>query len=303
MLFALSSCSPSSNVQQTVVAGAFIAGPALGGIIAEAYGPQQAFFFVGAAAALCSAGYSFLPETLTAAQAESAKAKRRASAAAAGSVGTMKALWAEWGGLISSPPQQAAIAVNAALYLGWSCEMCIVSLHAADTWNASPGELGMLFALVSAVGVAGAPLGGWLADRAATRQSVIVPSFCIATAGMASLAFADSYTTFLAGMTIFGVGTSMLGPAMAAYAVDVTPSDSRGRAFALHRQAQDLAWLAGPVGLGLVADLVGKPAAIMTGSGMIGTLTAFFLWRSMHPVSLKLAKAGRNNNQPAGPKA
>jgi MFS family permease len=51
--------------QQTISGLAFVAGPALGGIMAEAYGARTAFYVVGVSAALCSLGYSFLPETVT----------------------------------------------------------------------------------------------------------------------------------------------------------------------------------------------------------------------------------------------
>jgi MFS family permease len=50
--------------QQTISGLAFVAGPALGGIMAEAYGARTAFYVVGVSAALCSLGYSFLPETV-----------------------------------------------------------------------------------------------------------------------------------------------------------------------------------------------------------------------------------------------
>eukprot|EP00927_Polykrikos_kofoidii_P045491 TRINITY_DN39507_c0_g1_i1.p1 TRINITY_DN39507_c0_g1~~TRINITY_DN39507_c0_g1_i1.p1 ORF type:complete len:497 (-),score=52.00 TRINITY_DN39507_c0_g1_i1:76-1566(-) len=295
--------------QHTLVNGAYIAGPALGGIIAEAYGAQAAFLFVGGGAALCSLGYSFLPETLTAAQASSVKDKRHQIGAAGSDWAAgwplrsapLRRFWLDWRDLVTAPPQQAVIALNAALHLGFSCELCIVTLHIADTLNASPGELGQLFSVVVALGIAAAPLGGWLADRAVTRQSVIVPGLCIATAGMSSLAFADSYPAFVAGMALFGVGTSLADPAIEAYAVDVTPSDSRGRAAALYRQAQDVAWLGCPVTLGLLADLVDKPTAILCGSGIFASLTAFFLWRSTRKKFF--ARAAGRHQQNSAPKA
>jgi predicted MFS family arabinose efflux permease len=47
-----------------VVNAAFVAGPALGGFLCEAYGARAAFYAVGATGAVCSLGYSLLPETL-----------------------------------------------------------------------------------------------------------------------------------------------------------------------------------------------------------------------------------------------
>jgi MFS family permease len=50
--------------QQTISGLSFVAGPAIGGVLAEAYGARTAFYVVGFSAALCSLGYSFLPETV-----------------------------------------------------------------------------------------------------------------------------------------------------------------------------------------------------------------------------------------------
>mgnify|MGYP000194259408 CR=1 FL=1 len=52
------------GVQQTMIIGSFVAGPAMGGYLASLYGPHHTFYVVGALTALTSLMYSILPETL-----------------------------------------------------------------------------------------------------------------------------------------------------------------------------------------------------------------------------------------------
>ena len=55
---------PPQGIQQMLIGSIWVVGPAVGGILAETYGYRNSFFIAGGAAALCSLGYSYLPETL-----------------------------------------------------------------------------------------------------------------------------------------------------------------------------------------------------------------------------------------------
>lgn len=52
------------GLQGMILGSAWVAGPIVGGFLAEQYGAQNSFFVAGVGTALCSIGYSFLPETL-----------------------------------------------------------------------------------------------------------------------------------------------------------------------------------------------------------------------------------------------
>ena len=52
------------GINQALVGSVWVVGPAIGGYLAEAYGFRNSFIIAGAGAALCSLGYSRLPETL-----------------------------------------------------------------------------------------------------------------------------------------------------------------------------------------------------------------------------------------------
>ena len=50
--------------QSFVLSGVWVAGPMLGGVLAEAYGVRNNFYLAGVGIGLCSLGYAQLPETL-----------------------------------------------------------------------------------------------------------------------------------------------------------------------------------------------------------------------------------------------
>jgi MFS family permease len=74
------------GVQQAVISCAWAGGPAVGGWVAETYGPLTSFGAAGVGTLLCSAGYAFLPETVSGGKrvhgSDEARARARAKAAA-----------------------------------------------------------------------------------------------------------------------------------------------------------------------------------------------------------------------------
>ena len=50
--------------QQATIGSVWIVGPAIGGFLADWYGYQNSFLIAGVGSALCSFGYTYLPETL-----------------------------------------------------------------------------------------------------------------------------------------------------------------------------------------------------------------------------------------------
>lgn len=169
--------------------------------------------------------------------------------------------------------QQAVIVATAALWLAWACELSVLVVHADKAWGASPGQIGTVFAVAWSVQMLGTPVGGWLADRLGRKQ-VIVGSFSAACVAMASLALSQSLETFLISLTAWSFLSSLMMPALSAFAIDISTEPNRGAALSLHRQASDVVWLAGPVGLGMLADLTSTSVAVgFTGAfGLASTL-------------------------------
>lgn len=124
--------------------------------------------------------------------------------------------------------------------------------------QATPGQLGVMFSVVSLTGLIGAPLGGWAADRFGRRGAILPPAL-LAAAGMGALPFATDhfrlvawwnvlavvarhvltpllYHSFMLAMGCLGLSTALMGPGLNAYAADVAPEAQRAQALSLGRQ-------------------------------------------------------------------
>jgi MFS family permease len=285
--------------QSTVINTAYAIGPAVGGALCDLYGARIAFCVVGAAAGVCSLGYAQLPETLS-----RPGANRRAGGRSSNAppVAARKDLDPRDGpgaplarepsleppvpsgavrALLRRPEQQASVAMNLALFSSYATMVAILPLHATAVCGATAGQIGMLFAAGSAVSFAGAPLGGWLADRFG-RVRAVVPAALLVAAGAASASIpaVDSFETLVAAVSLWGLGNSMLGPGLTAYTADISDGQARGPALALSRQAGDVAFLAAPLGLGVLAELFGCGAALQATAVGVAAGTAAFAARA-----------------------
>lgn len=253
------------GVQQAIVAAAFAAGPAIGGVLAENYGSRVGFFGVGVASCLISTAYFTLPET------------RRESKGHLLVDEPKKATQdVPYSKLLRDPQQQACIIATAALWLSWACEISVIVVHATKALDATPSQVGYMFAMVWAVQAIGTPLGGWLADRFGKKQ-VIVPSFGAAAVCMALLSVADTAGAFVAALASYCFLSSLTMPALSAFSIGISRKEIRGASLSLHRQATDIVWLIGPVSLGLLADYTSTGVAVGTTAGF-GLLSSLFFW-------------------------
>ena len=167
--------------------------------------------------------------------------------------------------------------MQASLFTGWSACLSVVPLYAAATWGASPSELGTLYSVAAVLGVAGAPLGGYVADFAGRKPAVMLGSLVV-SASFASLPLVETKPQLLCAMAAMGLGESFLMSANAALANDVTPRELRGAQSALLSQVGDLTFVVMPVALSLVATNVSYSAGFLTASGLIlGANTGFAL--------------------------
>jgi len=155
-----------------MVAGSvWIVGPAVGGWLAEEYGYQNSFIIAGLGAALCSLGYTQLPETLA--------VKKEAEV----EPGTAKRTWKEefvaWKGemapILASRNQQALIAFALVPAFRWSCFASVVALHATQTIDAGPKEIGLMFSTLALSQGIGMPLGSYLADDSKYHIWTLLP--------------------------------------------------------------------------------------------------------------------------------
>ena len=146
------------------------------------------------------------------------------------------------------------ILASAVAMLGWGTVLPYQYAYAANTrgWGA-------LFAaaassLFSVGALLAAPVGGRLADRI-SPVLVAVGAKVIAAAGAASLIWANSPTTFLVGMFVFGLGITAANPAQSVLVLQWVGGHDRRRVFAWQFTGQALGMAVGAFAAGYVVDL------------------------------------------------
>ena len=253
-------------------------GPALGGLVADAYGLSAPFFVVAAAAFVTAIyGYLRLPETLTAQDQTSVDEDVRAA----------PSRWA----LLRSKDFLALGFVAAGVFsIRAGVRQTLVPLQLNQVFGLEVGELGVLFTALGVIGIVLIWPAGWATDRIG-RKVLIVPTALLISIGIGVVAFADTLPVFIAGLTISAVGSSISGPAPAAYVADLVTEDQRGAAMGLYRTFGDVGIVVSPVASGALADAVSIPFAIGVNAGFIG-LAAIIFWLVAAPTSRVPASDG-----------
>ena len=92
---------------------------------------------------------------------------------------------------------------------------------------------------------------------------------------IAVIALGSSFAVWLAASAVLGLGTAMVYPTLLASIADIADPAWRGSAIGVYRLWRDLGFAIGALVAGVIADLFGLPAAIVTvaaltaGSGLI----------------------------------
>jgi len=162
--------------------------------------------------------------------------------------------------------------------------LTVLPLHAAEIWGATAGQIGALFSGVSALGFIATPLGGWAADKFG-RKAIVVPSALCIACGAGAMAMVDSYAPFLAAVILWGTGNSLLTPGLTAFTVDLAPESQKGSVLSLTRQAGDLAFLVGPIGLGMLAEATSISHSLALTSAVVFGTNVFFALKAKDGVS------------------
>ena len=99
----------------------------------------------------------------------------------------------------------------------------------------------------------------------------------VATTTVAIVAIADSLPMFIVGLTMSAFGSSITGPAPAAFVADLVSEDQRGAAMGLYRTFGDIGVVVSPVLSGLLADAVSISFAIGVNAVFMGIAAAAFM--------------------------
>jgi len=244
-------------------------GPGLGGVLAEAFGFRLPFFAVGAAALLTSVyGYLRLPETHgprgPAGPLEQSADPSHSSGEPA------------WRRLLGSRDFLAVSLLTAMVFLTRAGgRFTVFPLLAAAKFGYSASSIGALFTAMALINLIGLGPAATLSDRVG-RKAAILPSGLVTAGALALIAWTGDPPVFLGAALLLAVGTSIMGPAPAAYAADVAPREVRGLAMGLYRSAGDLGFVIGPVLLGAIADATTLGGALAANAVIVFAVTLLF---------------------------
>jgi MFS family permease len=138
----------------------------------------------------------------------------------------------------------------------------------------SVAEIGVLAAAYPAVWSIAQPFTGALSDRLG-RKGLIVGGMLVQAAAIALLALGRGFGAWLGAAMLLGIGTALVYPTLLAAVADVAHPSWRASAIGVYRFWRDLGFAIGAVVSGVLADLAGFDAAILTvaaltaGSGLV----------------------------------
>ncbi|MGW1376709.1 MFS transporter [Streptomyces sp. NPDC002446] len=170
--------------------------------------------------------------------------------------------------LIPALPRSAwtVLAADAfsAVGTGLTLPFLVVYLH--TVLGFALGPVGLVAATVAVAGLAGNPLGGWLADRAGPRAALIT-GLVIAAAGALGLSGVTALWQAFAAAAVSGFGVAVAWPAQDALLAHLVRPAARSGAFALRHATLN-------VGLGIGGLL----AALMADTARPSSFTTLYLF-------------------------
>jgi MFS family permease len=249
----------AGTVQGGFLAGG-IAGPAVGGLLAEVSLRAPFFVYAGTLAVATVITLVALPapphEDAAAADGEEDRTTLRQA--------------------LRQRAYVTALVVN--LGTGWALfgiRSSLLPLFVADVLGREARWVGIGF-VVSAVAQAALlwPAGRFV-DGVGRRPAIVVGA-TVAAASMVLLALVPTLAAFLASMALYGAAASLLGVAPAAVVGDVVQGRS-GTVVAFSQMASDLGAITGPLAAGLLAQEASYQTAFLVTASVIGVGAVFGL--------------------------
>jgi len=102
---------------------------------------------------------------------------------------------------------------------------------------------------------------GTLSDRWG-RKWMIASGMWVQAVGITAFAVGRSFSSWVAGATLLGIGTALVYPTLLAAVSDVAHPDWRASAVGIYRLWRDSGYAIGAIAAGLLADAFGLPFAI-----------------------------------------
>ena len=248
--------------------GKFI-GPAIGGLIAGAFGLQAPFLVFGVAGVISLVFIGLFVRPSKASRAEST----------APSQPTHRHIH-----LVSAIRNHAQIlsrAGAAQLFAQMirAGRSAIIPLYAKEIIGLDVESIGLIISIAAAVDMSLFLPAGYVMDNWGRKFS-IVPCFFIQAIGMALVPLTGSFTSLLLATITIGFGNGLGSGTMMTLGADLAPQDSsRGEFLGVWRLIGDVGHTGAPMVVGGVANLVGLSmgALALSGAGLIAVMIFAFL--------------------------
>ncbi len=137
------------------------------------------------------------------------------------------------------------VGADAARALGSGLWVPFWALYLTQELGASAAQAGALIAVAGGMGLVGAPLGGYLADRVGRRPTILL-GLAIGSAGMLAYGTVSSLLLLAVITPLWAVSSDIESPATSAAIADLVEPRLRTEAFGLKRQAQNVFFALGP---------------------------------------------------------
>jgi MFS family permease len=166
----------------------------------------------------------------------------------------------------------------------------LLPVFLATTLGATPLVIGMIEGLADGLASVLKLVAGAWSDRLARRKPLIGSGYALAAVSRILIASAHVWPSVLAARLIDRTGKGMRSAPRDAMIADVTPPESRGRAFGFHRALDHTGAIVGPLLALLLLNIVHIPLRqmflIAVLPGMLGVLLiVFFLRETPHEPS------------------
>ena len=241
-------------------------GPAIGGVIATAFGMHASFFAAGVMGLLAAIAASmFIPPD------DPADLPRK---------GSSRTRWA----IVRRTIKQNAGDLGAAGLAQLFAQMIrqgrqlLIPLIGAQQLGLNPAQVGAVMTVSAVIDMSMFFPAGFLMDRFGRKFSS-VPSFAIMAVGIGAVPFAKSLETLMIAAVVIGLGNGLGSGSMMTLGADLAPEGATGEFLGVWRLIGDTGMVIGPMLVGLIAgalSLNGSAIALMI-AGFLASLTLAFL--------------------------
>ena len=229
----------------------FVAGPALGGVLAATYGLESVFLLNGVSKVV------IVVVVLT-----MVKETRPEELAAPGAEGRQRAR------LSFEPFRNRTFAVVAMATAVFSMAnagivQTLLPVHAVDALNLDEAVVGFLISLTSALAFLWAFPNGMIADRFGRKWS-LGPGLLLMAAAAVALTVGDVYAALLVAAVFLGMGEAAGMGTSQTFAMDLAPPEKRGMYMGLSMLANSVGATAGPLLLAALYHFVFPDVSFFT---------------------------------------